>query len=757
MTHDSASLFDQLLVSQDGVVDEIDLDHAESDSASGAVIANGIIVIKQSQLGEIQTAIEHSSIDMIRRSAEWTSRSVKARLGFDVHSIQSDTFHIGNNGDASLMAKFAFYPWENADGLAVENPLSALLERYKGRLRIACGRLFIRPPDRHALSAVEIHRAKELGSLEINGAHVLSDGGVLLPVHPHERYPLRYDLMNEFNVIDALAGSGRGTIDSIQPRIQENLVIAPHSYGIGSTRCSLLEHRGVLENQMIELHTKNRSSLLLHGSSRVWDNGKTTGINQPRHLEVKNRSDQPIDATKYGVKLSLYPAPQADGVTASVMGHSFNKVRHQGLSIDQYLQSDPSHAQRFRDILTTLEERADLAGFLLGANGIHEIRQERHAVQQDQAMVASTKRYLREGVQPTPGQYQDLCNYMRNMSDPRQRAILFAKQTPSSEKIRELMDCGVRSIVTSNIAQNESDMYVSDSLLQHYRELEKKGLNLYLITPKIIRKMWKNFFVDVHSLEKMQDIDVRFCIYCASATGADRLLELAEYPQFIDAIKRDFPHAAIITGAAKNGAMHYANLIARDRGIVTIGVANHIAGQETTEDELDAGTFFDEDGFSPRQGLMSRCSAIPIIGPGAQGSEFEGALERVHAKIAKSQLAPVSYIDPIGLGADRSHLWSPVMQLEHQYTETTDIPGGIPVQLTRSPYVANMTVLEQSYLQTYEKVIRPFMDDPAAFWSKCGVPDEIVRKAMSRTLRDADYTGLQVPPYLKPVIQRLGL
>lgn len=750
-----SSLFEHLLVSRDGLVDSIEFEKAKQDSKTGAILVPGSILVEPSHLGQIHTAIEYSTLDFVKARVEWTSRSVHCRLGFDVETIHAQDMHQTERG-MIVPATFSFFPWENADGQSVENPLRALLAAQKEEIRIACGRLFMRPVERHALSAAEIWHAQERGVLDINGGKIV-DGGVLLPVEPNERYPLRYDLMNKHRLMDAVMGSGRGAIDSIQPRIAEEAILQPHGFGVVSTRCSLLEHSGVLESRMVNQKTGKHSSSVHQKHSRFWDDRKTVGRYQSRHLEVNNVSTKPINAADYAVKLSLYPPYEKKGVTKSVVSRSLSTMQNEGLNLDHYLQADAGHEQIFRDILSSLDARDDLAGIVLGPNGVMNIRKERHEVQQDQAMETAADRFFAQGADPASDHYKDLCEYMELMGDPRQRGILFAKQAPSSNAIRYLMDRGIRSIVTTNIAQNDSKIYVSDSSQKHYRKLVDHGLNLYLVTPKIVRKMWHDFFVDVHSLERVKNTDVRFCIYCASATGADRLLELAEYPQFLEALQNDFPNAAIITGAAKNGAMQYANLVARKRGIVTMGVANHIVGQETTEDELDAGTFFDRDGFNPRQALMSRCGAIPLVGIGAQGSEFEGALERVHAKIGKSQLAPIGYIDPANLGKNGRHLWQPVMELEHQYTVTTDVEGGIPVQLTRSPYVANLTHLSTSYLEYYQTVIRPYMDDPIAFWKKCDVPDAMVRTAMEKTVRDSLDTGLPIPVYLRPVIEKLGI
>lgn len=750
----ASDLFRQLLVSRDGYIDDIDIEHAETD-ALGNVHAPGLIVTKKQDLHQIGEAIEGSTLSHIKEHLEWTSRSAQSRLGFDVASIQNDTIMM-RNGDMTLMAQFVFKPWENVDGLPETNPLPPLLKKWLQRTRIACGRLFMRPLDAAALTGDQIMEAKEQGKIDMNGAFVLSDG-VVLPVHPNERYPLRHDLMDSARLRDAITGSGRGAIDSIQPRIHEECMLEYGAYGVVSTRCSLLEHRGVLEPRMIHLVAGEESADVRHGTSRIWDPGKTTGMQYARHLEVQNHAQGALRLSNYGVKMSVYPTNADSGIVSRVVSSSLTGIRRDGLNIDHYLQSDRQHTHKFRQVLDTMNQEESIGGILVGPAGIGEIRRESHAVLQDMASVRAAETYGHADASLPDDVQRDLCEYMGSMGDPRQRAIFFAREIPSPAAIRQLMERGVRTIVTDNVAQNDSKMYVSSSQLQHLRKLADDGLNLYLQTPKITRKLWNNFFVDIRSLEKVRTADVRFCIYCASATGGDRLLELAQYREFLEQVQRDFPHAAIVTGAARNGAMHWANLVARAMGIVTIGVANHIAGQETTEDELDAGTFFDKDGFNARQELMARTGACPIVGPGAQGSEFEGSLERTQAKIGKNQLPPIAYIDPIGLGESGRHLWQPVMDLERGYTKITNVPGGVPVQLTRSPYVANLTTLHGSYLSAYETRIRPYMQDPIGFWKRSEVPDEMVRTAMERIVRDSAYTGLPIPIYLLPVLKRLGI
>lgn len=747
----ATNLFGQLLVSKDGYIDQIDVGKAVPDN-HGNIVAPGRVIVKGPDLDQINEAIRKSSLLRIRQHLEWTSRSVQARLGMDVESIHVDSKMQGD--DMVLWANFSFKPWENPDGKPIENPLPPLVAAWLKRSRIACGRLFMRPLEYGPLSGKAISEARDQGKIDMNGAQIIDDGCVL-PVLPNERYPLRFDLMDQERLHDAFTGSGRGAIDGIQPRINEDCILASTAYGIGSTRCSLLEHRGVLEPEMVNLRTGESSTDILHGSSRVWDAGKTTGMQYARHLEVQNRSSGPIKLDEHGVKLSIYPASNGNGVVSRVLRTSSSSIQREGLNFDHFLRSQETGEQEFRVVLEQLKEK-DLAGMLVGAKGVVEIRKERHVVQQDQAVVMSAQKYVTEGGAVSSGA-EDLCEFMAHMGDPRQRAILFAHEAPSSSAIKQLMDRGIRTIVTENVAQNDSKIYVSNSLLQHYRQLADEGLNLYLSTPTAIRKLWHYFFVDVRSLEKVRKADVRICVYCASVQGAERILEIGRYQEFLAAIQRDCPNVAIVTGAAKNGAMHYANQVARSMGIVTIGVANHINGQEATEDELDAGTFFDMDGFSARQELMARTGSCPMIGPGAQGSEFEGSLERTCAKIAKSPLPPIVYIDPVGLGRGGGHLWQPVMELEEQFTQSTQIPGGTPVQLTRSPFVAKLTSLHKTYTDAYEKQLRPYMRDPLKFWSERDVPLDMIQSAMARVMRDSEYTGLPVPTYLEPVLSKLNI
>lgn len=669
-------------------------------------------------------------------------------------SLESENAFRENQGIV-FPARFALRPWEDRLGAPVESPLVPLIIEWMKETRIACGRFFLLPTENDGLTEKDLQQA--LDKIEIVSRTAIVRGNeILLPAEHKERYPLRFDLMDHERIRGSLLGGGRALLDGLQPQLHDDAVVPPGAYAIGATRCSMVRYRGVLQSELIKTSSGERTPSLRHGTSRLWDGGKTTGIDRPRHLEVINGDPGASRVlSDYAVGMRVYHSLNGNnGLMHAVMRNSSRKVQHEGLHFDHVLCEEGMIGQ-LRDILTSLPARG-LNGTFLGVHGVLDVAAERHLVQQDQACVAALYRYLRrEDTRET--ELTDLSGMFEHMGDPRQRICFLTDTAPSCDVLRQMMEHGVRTIVTSNISRNGEKIYISNQLLEGYSQLAEEGLDFYLMMPHSVRKLWKKLFVDIRSLEKVRQADLRICVYCASAANAELLLERGGYVDFLRMLKKDYPNAAIVTGASRNGAMYYANSMARTEGITTIGIANHIQGQETTEVDLDAAMFFDRDGFSARQALMARIGTCPFIGPGAQGSEFEGALERCHAKIGNSNLAPIIYIDPIGLGENGKHMWQPVMELERQFAAVHRLDEDTELQLTRSPYVGHMTHAVDSYAAAYESVLRPFLEDPQDHWDQWGVPTPIVFNAMQRASRDHAYTGLPIPLHLLPVMERLDI
>ena len=254
-------------------------------------------------------------------------------------------------------------------------------------------------------------------------------------------------------------------------------------------------------------------------------------------------------------------------------------------------------------------------------------------------------------------------------------------------------------------------------------------------------------------MEKVKSANFRIGGYAASAAGAEAVMRKGNLEKALDMLKKRFPNAAMVTGASESGGMGYLDRAAREAGMVTIGVATQIPGQETPNDAPDAITHHDRYNFIPRQGLIARMVSMALVDIGAEGTDFEQSIHRVLLKIALGSMCPISYVDPVGLGPNGQHMYrDPIMQLQKTYSTLHD---GLeePFTLSRSPYVGNLLRFPKQYPKAVQR-LEPFFDDPVKYLKQRGVPQQTIELAIDSIIHDAEYTGLPVHAFWEEEVNK---
>lgn len=757
-----------LLIGSDGYFEQFDFDKAYGDKATSSVMVSGLVRTPLSRMGGVGEVLEKSDWSKeIVSAIEWTSRSVGARLGMEVHEFfpSDGTSMVGEqrHGEQWLVpVTVAFRPWEDREGRPVENPLVEYLRTSTREMLLEAGRPFLIMPGASPISGDDLLRAvTDEKTIRINkDAQVVQDGLHLFPHDTHFR--LRADLVDLSHLDRVLRGSGRGAIEAMQPPIKNwQREIQPHSYAITATRFSLLPgYAAVIDPQMVL--RDGTPSEMKHGKSTLWDGGKTTGFSDAheRHLEEINGTGKRMHVHDHGVKIRVYNTANGNGNGAEnslerVFRAYPDRVHDEGLNLDHPLTL-PEHTTVVRRVLDYLDESEETAAVLLSPRGATNIRAEVFDAEQSMAFRQMAQKYAQHspGFQDWP-ELAELGGILSQMGDPRQRAVLFAKEAPSHDAIAYMMQHGIRGIFTRNISRSQfpsQQVYVTPADLQQYKNATRHGLALYLVTAEKIRRQWNEFFVDVNALERVKNADFRVGGYAASAPPAAKIMALGDVPGFFELVKRDYPNMALVTGAGRTGGMQYLQETAREMGITTIGIANYIRGQEEAGDELDAVTYFDANGFIERQALMAKTVSYPVISIGAEGTNFEEALERVRRKIGVGPLSMISYVDPVNIDRGKHNMWSPVKGLERIFGTPIYPPNSPGFQLSRSPFVKSLMLFSSSYKTAYQ-ASRPFFENPLEYLRGIGVPNNVIQNAVGSMLSDCQLTGLPMHAFWQPILE----
>ncbi len=695
----------------------------------------------------------------IKETLSFTNRSICARLGFEIENPQfGDSIYID---DLHMMeATGVFYPGEDIDGKAEESSLPRFIENWMTNNRIHVGRLFAIPEGLKPFDAARVNEEMRANRLRLHhDSVVMEDGTILVPSLDYQYY-IMHHLMPEDALHSALIGSGRGGSDVLQPVVRgEMRDIPPDTMRVSATQFSLLRHMGILNKQVYDLLSRKVEPRLKHGNSRVWDGGKTSG-KYPRQLEFINTSDTAVSQKGIAASLNMYPT-EGTRMLRRMVGSAPSKVVEEGVTLDHFLE-----AKKNQDMLRQLHthsQRPGSWGMLMGPGGVRTLRNYKHDVHQERALITGIDTFLQDGVPADSHQGSEgLQACLKMLSDPRQRCMLFCKEMPSAATVSQMMARGVRTIVTDNLSKTASKLYMSATQVAQYKELSAQGLQLYVLTEEMIRKQYYNMLVRLEALDRMKKCDTRLVGYAASMDGVDKIMDQGHFPEFLEQFLSEHPNAALATGASKSGGMLYMNRIAQALKMLTIGIANEIPGQEAGDTTLDAIMFFVEDGIITRQELMNYIGTLALQNIGAEGSDFEGALERMMLKLGRCSMSPLFMADPAGLGPNGAHYWQPNMNLQQQHAAELPEelfgldPSGKKRRLSRSPYVKDMCHLITDYREV-ARIYSEFEKDPMAYWQneKEGrfVPKNILLAAQARVLRNAEYTGLPMPAHWKKLIE----
>lgn len=756
-----------VLVSGDAELMHIDEDKTRIDPQSKRATMSGFVRLRKEKQGQLSGLLRNPN-PAVLSLLEWTTRSFKARVGLDVTQMHlADAIRDKKTDDLLVDADFVVHAGLDRDGNPDRSPLVDMLPRMlRDRKKLEIARLFYRAGI-EPFDEGRIRQEQKEQRLMLHPDAKFVEDGVILP-SDDEQFPLRFDLMNRSILEQGLAGLGRGAIRKLQPPvIDRQAVMPPQGYMIGSTKFSLGKGRcGVLDRQVYDLRTMRPFKDRYHGRSKYWDGGRTAGIEHTRHTEWESESwDETslFDAEGsplLGTKVQIYPAGQEKGSVVSVSVPAVEYHRS-GFTTDHWVRGNGQQpaSGRIRSALSALE-RGLHWGVLVGPEGMRPVFREKHRAHQSLEIHKQVALYGTEGGTNYPHYpVAELGTFLRQVGNHEQRVALFCEEAPSPEELHMLIAQGVRTVFTSRMSKGEQDSTcVSNNQLQHYKTLARvNGLQLYVATPTRIRKLWNDLFVDVRKLEQIKKVDVRIGCYGASATNAEALLEHGKYGEALQDWLRRYPHSALVSGAAVNGAMGYMNRVAESLGFLTVGIANRMRGQQETPDEkLDAIVTFAEDDFEARQALMAQITTHPLVGPGSQGSAYEALLEFVLRKMAKTCMTPVPLIDPVGLGVNGEHLWEPLQRLQQSFNQEYRVDDRRSVVLSRSPYVESMGYLVETYPEAMD-LHDAFMRAPQEQWARWGIPEASLHTSIERTLRDSESTGFPFPSFLQQTAKRYNI
>lgn len=745
-----------LFVSHDGYLDRLELDNAQQ-GADGIVRVPARIKVLEAQWGDFAKG----GIEAHKDKLQFSTASGKARWALDVERIDPGGLEIRQNGDgkvAVIPGVVRFWQGQDRLGDSMENPLPGLIARWMKESRISCGRLFAVTETGSNFTGADVREAHDAQWVKYHPeSQVLDDGRILLPFS-HVNFPVRFDA----NVLrkDALKEAimvGRATIETIQPGVKLSLGdIPPHAYRIGATQFSILSGlRAVIDPVVVDRGSR-KPTAVRHGTSVVWDGGRTTGFapQHLRHLEVENTSDSSLYIADLAVAVRMYHAENFEQLPKTLHSLPSAHIHERGIQVDTYF-ANPENATGVRTALEKLDKNEDIFGLVVGPKGMRPVYNELSHEFQDLAVIAASEAAMRQEFTPMSGweELGELQKVLAHVSDYRQRAMLLTRTAPSADVLSTLMKLGLRGVCTPNVAGDVDQIYLNEALLQQYSTLMKKGFGLYLITPEKIRKLWHQLFVDVTALERVSKADFRIGGYAASAAGAESVMKLGHLEEALAMVKADYPNAAMVTGASESGGMGYLNRAAVEAGLVTIGVANKIPGQEKANDSYDAVMYHGRDDFVTRQGHISRMVSMPWVSIGAEGSNFEQALHLADLKIGLGAFAPMSYIDPVGLDKDGQHMWrDAIIKLQQTFT-ATHYKTDDAFTLSRSPYVGSMLHFTDSYADAYKRS-QSFCADPVKYLRGKGVPDRMINLALESMMKDAEFTGLPVHAFWQQEIDR---
>lgn len=587
------------------------------------------------------------------------------------------------------------------------------------------------------LLAIDIPHTSEERQYQIN-----EDGSVTMPIALVETLISSNTLRSREERLNAIKHGRAGLIphtDTI--RRNENDIVPP--FLLGGIALSPGPFTCVIREALDEKgNTKQLSGAALIDGNRLMGIGRDLDLyTGHRQIEVTNLDEAlTFGAAKVTIDIYRYSgdAPDLNPVINWYGMHvdQRKKLHNQGVNpLDVIHVAEPAARDHLKN------SYAGEAGVILSSHGGTIVPKDKTDLLTTKSIIVAAKSFGRN--RELPKSLKSLEPFIEELAPAGDRSRVFIGERLLLEHMQSVVESGdVRSFFVEDWGEEFMQQKVHTAVM----EMVRSGVSIGWDDGAKIRNFHRSgFWMTREAIDRFENLRMVIAMYGTHRPSVDQALE-PKVQEFFELLTDLMPVEYLaVTHGNGPGVMRMSDVLAREAGIMSLGVGIKVEGQEEGENiwlPEGAVQFLNSERLY-RQQLMDKLRMIAILNLGGYGTLEEAAISLCTTKLNSTIPAPAILVDPTG------EYYKPVVEQFRKASEEKELViDGEKIDIIDTPFgqpwVTNTVHIVRDYTEAYE-IIDKFWKNPAEYWEEAGIPPKEVAKAYWAQFEEWIKMGMKMP------------
>ncbi len=600
------------------------------------------------------------------------------------------------------------------------------------------------------LLAIDVRDATEERDYSVN-----EDGSITMPIALVETLISDFTLPTREERLDAIRHGRAGLKPHIDTEKRQADDLLP-SFLVGGVALSPGPFTCVIR-ELLDTEGKLRQ---LPGAAMV-DGNRLMGIGRDLDLYTGHRQIEIVNLTegqKFGdtyITIDIYRnVGDFSSLTSVVDWYGMDveqrrRLHQTGISpLDVIHAVDPGARER----LAAVYRRS--AGVIMSSRGVNEVPGGQTDKLTANHVLRAAQSFGRD--RDINNELRSLAPFVEALAPAGDRSRVFAGRRLLAEHLTEIVN---GSDVQSFLVEDYGDEAMSQQVHSAMVNLVRSGVSIGWDRQGEMRIFHRSgLWTRPDEVARLEELRLVIAMYGTHRRAVDRELS-PRISTFFDQLTTLMPTRYLaVTHGNGPGVMRICDVLARQAGMMSLGVGIELEGQEEGEDIwLPNGVAHFKDSFRLyRQQRMDKYRMVSVINPGGNGTLEEAGINVCTNKLNSALPSPTIIVDPPG---DYYH--HIVAQFAEASNRETINIFGVEVDISDKPFaqpwVTNTIYHVRGYVdsdisrrlpvrkrESAFAVIERFWENPAAYWQQAHVPPEEVLKAYVHHKRELAHMGMHL-------------
>lgn len=650
--------------------------------AVGSIHNDTHAAMARTLLEDPESAIDDYLVNMVTRS------------GLSRAGVHAEIDDVTLTDQEEVWAWLRVYDLRRGGRISMVNTLKKLAQERRGDVNT--GDMYLVPSGAvYGKESVERICNVERGRVLLpEGAEIMADGLIKVPVLPNIRYFLDEDNFSERRMREVYL-RGKHSLDGIhEPRPGLPEEIGAKELLVGAMQLSLGPYhaRIVNTNHPDVFHL---SADTLHGirTTGIEDDTETLLLDDStcRQLELYNNSSRPVKTEGLCAFIELLRAdPKTVELGEDTRVINRSTLRH-GVQL-RNLYPFEEHVETVERIMDRMSSscRSDAAyGYVVGKGRVlsldwrdSEARLHRHTGElvETEFLAPETSDMVLRGHQ-IPPEFRELSDVVGYVGRRQNSNVFFSHALPDQSAMQQMRRNGIDTFLMRHVAE-PVDMFENGNghppnmqtftsrRYQMFCDLERSGSDLYMAcaeahdpfrdetVPAHVRKFTRGLWVRESDIPRLSEVEYPVAFYGSNLDGmADFIRPYLRW--FVKELAEEYGEKLAVMQGNGPGMMLEADEAARLAEVFRIGVGIAVERKnQSANPGPHARVEFRDHERLARQQVMDCIQSTPLFFVGGGGTLEEAAISQCSQKLGNNIPAPMIFIDPMHWYQEsQEHLW----------------------------------------------------------------------------------------------------